>query len=170
MWYILSRHTLIVCFRFFDDIEVSWWKIFKFLWGVRSIRSSHSEVFLGKGVLKICCKFTGERPCRSAISIKLQICSPANLLHIFRTPFSKNTSGRLLLEYARRKLNCIIIYSSKPKAFIESFSETGFNSYIMLNFYISVVLGKKVLTVAGYVTQVVNKIAMILTLMKYCEE
>ena len=170
MWYILSRHTLIVCFRFFDDIEVSWWKIFKFLWGVRSIRSSHSEVFLGKGVVKICCKFTGERPCRSAISIKLQICSPANLLHIFRTPFSKNTSGRLLLEYARRKLNCIIIYSSKPKAFIESFSESGFNSYIMLNFYISVVLGKKVLTVAGYVTQVVNKIVMILTLMKYCEE
>ena len=170
MWYILSRHTLIVCFRFFDDIEVSWWKIFKFLWGVRSIRSSHSEVFLGKGVLKICCKFTGERPCRSAISIKLQICSPANLLHIFRTPFSKNTSGRLLLEYARRKLNCIIIYSSKPKAFIESFSESGFNSYIMLNFYISVVLGKKVLTVADYVTQVVNKIVMILTLMKYCEE
>ena len=170
MWYILSRHTLIVCFRFFDDIEVSWWKIFKFLWGVRSIRSSHSEVFLGKGVLKICCKFTGERPCRSAISIKLQICSPANLLHIFRTPFCKNTSGRLLLEYARRKLNCIIIYSSKPKAFIESFSESGFNSYIMLNFYISVVLGKKVLTVAGCVTQVVNKIVMILTLMKYCEE
>ena len=35
-------------------------------------RSSHPEVFLGKGVLKICSKFTGERPCRSAISIKLQ--------------------------------------------------------------------------------------------------
>ena len=26
-------------------------------------------MFLGKGVLKICRKFTGERPCRSAISI-----------------------------------------------------------------------------------------------------
>ena len=35
-------------------------------------RSSHSEMFLGKGVLKICSKFTGEHPCRSAISIKLQ--------------------------------------------------------------------------------------------------
>ena len=34
-------------------------------------RSSPSEVLLGKGVLKICIKFTGERPCRSAISIKL---------------------------------------------------------------------------------------------------
>ena len=26
-------------------------------------RSSPSEVFLGKGVLKICSKFTGEHPC-----------------------------------------------------------------------------------------------------------
>ena len=69
-------------------------------------RSSPPEVFLGKGVLKICSKFTGEHPCRSAISIKLQSnfleialqqgCSPVNLLHIFRTPFPKNTSGRLL--------------------------------------------------------------------------
>ena len=28
-------------------------------------------VFLGKGVLKICSKFTGEHPCKSVISIKL---------------------------------------------------------------------------------------------------
>ena len=34
--------------------------------------SSHPDVFLGKGVLKICSKFTDEYPCRSAISIKLQ--------------------------------------------------------------------------------------------------
>ena len=26
-------------------------------------KSSHPEVFLGKGVLKICSKFTGEHPC-----------------------------------------------------------------------------------------------------------
>ena len=50
--------------------------------------SSHSLVFLRKAVLKICSKFTGEHPCQSAISIKL---------HIFRTPFLKNSSGRLLL-------------------------------------------------------------------------
>ena len=72
-------------------------------------KSSHPVVFLGKGVLKICGKFTGEHPCRSAISIKLQSnfieitlrhgCSPVNLLHIFRTPFSKNTFGRLLLIF-----------------------------------------------------------------------
>ena len=34
-------------------------------------RSSPSEVFLGKGVLKMCSKFTGEQPCWSAISKKL---------------------------------------------------------------------------------------------------
>ena len=73
----------------------------------RNYRSSHPEVFLGKGVLEICSKFTGEHPYRSVISVKLQRnfievtlrhrCSPVNLLHIFRTPFFKNTSGWLLL-------------------------------------------------------------------------
>ena len=58
-----------------------------------SFRSSHSEMFIGKGVLKICSKFTAEHPCRSAISITLQSnfieitlrhgCSPVNLLHVF---------------------------------------------------------------------------------------
>ena len=37
-----------------------------------AIRSSPSEVFLGKDVLKIYSKFTGEYPCRSVISIKLK--------------------------------------------------------------------------------------------------
>ena len=74
---------------------------------LRYVRSTRPEVFLGKGVLKICSKFTGEHPCRSAISTKflcnfIEItlrhgCSPVNLLHIFRTTFLKNTSGRLLL-------------------------------------------------------------------------
>ena len=71
-------------------------------------RSSHPKVFLRKGVLKICRNFTGEHPCRSAISIKLQSnfieiillhgCFPVYLLHIFRTPFTKNTFGWLLLD------------------------------------------------------------------------
>ena len=71
-------------------------------------RSSHPEVFLRKGVLKICSKFTGENPGRSVISLKLlcnfieialrHACSSVNLLHIFRTPFPKNTPGRLLLS------------------------------------------------------------------------
>ena len=37
---------------------------------IGTFRSSPSEVFLEKGVLKICGKFTGEHTCRSAISIK----------------------------------------------------------------------------------------------------
>ena len=70
--------------------------------------SSYPEVFLRKGVLKICCKFTGEHPCHSAISKNLLCnvieialrhrCSPVNLPHIFRTPFPWNTLGWLLLK------------------------------------------------------------------------
>ena len=62
-------------------------------------RDSPPEMFLGKGVLKICSKFTGEHPCQSVISIKL--CSrgsTVNLLHIFRTSFYKNTYRGLLLK------------------------------------------------------------------------
>ena len=90
----------------------------KLPWWLCSYRSSPSELFLGKGVLKICSKFTGEHPCRSAISIKLQRCSPVNLLHIFRTPFPKNTYGWLLLE---EFLYLITLYKQKfliqPKIF-----------------------------------------------------
>ena len=46
-------------------------------------------MFLGKGILKICSKFTGEHPCRSAISVKF-------------TPFLKNTFGWLLLCFQNR--------------------------------------------------------------------
>ena len=71
-------------------------------------RISRPEVFPQLRVLKICSKFTGEHPCRRAISVKLQSnfieiallhgCSPVNLLHIFRTPCPRNTSGWLLLN------------------------------------------------------------------------
>ena len=72
------------------------------IWSVNRIqRSSHPEVLVGKSVLKMCSKFTGEHSCRSVIPINLQGnfieitlwhgCCPANLLHIFRTPFLKNT-------------------------------------------------------------------------------
>ena len=87
---------------------------------LQATRSSHSEVSLRKGILKIYSKYTGEHPCRSVISIKLLVtllkshfdmvasnfieialrhgCSPVNLLHIFRTPFLRNTSELLLLK------------------------------------------------------------------------
>ena len=67
-------------------------------------------MFLGKSVLKICRKFIGERPCRGTISIKLLYdfidfeiglrhgCSPVNMLHILRTSFPRDTSGRPLLK------------------------------------------------------------------------
>ena len=65
-------------------------------------------MFLKKGVLKICSRFTEEHPCRSGISIQLQSnfikialwhgCSLVNLLHIFRTSSPRNASGWLLLN------------------------------------------------------------------------
>ena len=88
-------------------------------------RSTHPEVFVGKGVLIIYSKFTGEHPCRSAISIKLQSnfiklalrhgCSPVNLLHIFRTPFSQNTIGRLLLIESVLLYFVVIEYFNRGK-------------------------------------------------------
>ena len=72
------------------------------------VGSTPRQVFLGKGVLKICSKFTEEYPCRSVISIMLQSnfieitllhrCSPVHLMHIFRTTFPRKTPGWLLLQ------------------------------------------------------------------------
>ena len=69
----------------------------------QTCRSSRPQVFLRKGVLEICSKFTGEHPCRSVISIKLlynfteitirHACSPVNVLHIIRTPFTKSSAA-----------------------------------------------------------------------------
>ena len=91
---IQKQLTLSMC----DYISVLVISIFL---GVKMIRSSRPKLFLKKDVLKISSKFTGEHPCQSAILIKLQSnliettlrhgCSPVNLLHIFRTPFPKNT-------------------------------------------------------------------------------
>ena len=74
-------------------------------------------MFLGKSFLKIGRTFTGEHPCRSAISIKLlsnfieitlrHSCAPVNLQHIFRTTFYKNTYGALLLKYLTGKIKNI---------------------------------------------------------------
>ena len=82
-------------------------------WKPNEFGSSLPEVLLGKGVLKICKKFTGEYPCRSVILIKLLCnftkmtlrhgCSFVNLLHIFRAPFPKNNSGGLLLRISENR-------------------------------------------------------------------
>ena len=74
-----------------------------------SIRGSHPEMFLRKGVLKIYSRFTGEYLYRKMISIKLLCnfiettlrhgCSTVNLLYVFRKAFRKNTSRQLLLAH-----------------------------------------------------------------------
>ena len=80
-------------------------------------------MFLAKGALKICSKFTGEHPCQSVILIKFQRSfieitrrhgrSPVNLLHIFRTPFYKKISEGLLLtrvSFYKKMLSNILNY------------------------------------------------------------
>ena len=88
-------------------------------------------MFSAKGVLKIWKKLTGEHPCRSAILIKLQAnfikitlrrgFFPANLLHIFRILFLKNTLGGLLLnQYCFILcLENIIHYPPYPKRHVQ---------------------------------------------------
>ena len=70
--------------------------------------SRSPEVFLAKGILKICSKFTGAHPCRRAISIKLQNkiikialghgCSTVNLLHISRNAI--NSKKKVIVKDA----------------------------------------------------------------------
>ena len=101
-------------------------------------RSSQPEVFLGKDVLKTCCKFTGEHSCPSVVSIKLLCnfieitfrygCSPVNLLHIFRTPFPKNIYGQLRLLFLSLNfgsLESVTSYSSDKIDARSSSDRTG---------------------------------------------
>ena len=83
-------------------------------------RSSRPEVFIRKGVLKLCRKFTGEHPYQSVISIQLLYnfieialrhrCSPVNLLHNFRTPCPKNSSWWVLLHWIFPEQQFLIRY------------------------------------------------------------
>ena len=98
LWYAFDLSEIPKKVRPFINFIVT--EILKIL-KIKICRSSHPEVFLEKGVLEICSKFTWEHPCQSVISIKLQLyCSfieialwygwsPVNLLHIFRTPFPR---------------------------------------------------------------------------------
>ena len=71
--------------------------------------SNPPEVFLGKGVLKLCSKFTGDHLCWSMISIKFLGTSvwvfPDNWQHIFRSPLYKSTYGELLLWFLETTWN-----------------------------------------------------------------
>ena len=60
-----------------------------------------------QGVLKICSKLLF-----NFIEITIwHWCSPVNLLHIFRIPFTKNTSGWLLLEIIKNDVKSYMDYS-----------------------------------------------------------
>ena len=109
LWWTLfckNSKQLKTVYKFYIHFILDVWQRLKYS-STCFYRSSRPEVFLGKGVVKICSKFTGEDPRRTGISINLQSrfieialhhgCSPVNLLYIFRTPFPKNTSGWPLL-------------------------------------------------------------------------
>ena len=89
------------------------------------------EVFLGKGGLEICSKYSGEYPCRSMISIKLLCsfieiarrhgCSSVNLLHIFRTTFYKNSFEGLLLDNLfSRVLPWNLVWQKEQRNYLEN--------------------------------------------------
>ena len=85
MVFSFSKTTLCIIASLLTFITFAWF------------RSSNTEVFLGKDVLRICSKFTGEHQLQSVISIKLQSnfikitlrhgCSPVNLLCILEYLF-----------------------------------------------------------------------------------
>ena len=118
-------------------------------YNVSILRSSHPELFLFKGILKICCKFTGEHPCRSLILIKLLCnfieitlrhgCSPVKLLLIFWTAFLKKISEWLLPNTPI--LEIIILKTKRRSTFLkERQSRTNLpfslwlTSYVLLDF------------------------------------
>ena len=77
-------------------------------------RSSHRRCSVRKSVLRNFAKFTGKRLCqsllfnkvtglRAATLLKKRLwhrCFPVNIAKSLRTPFSQNTSGRLLLLFS----------------------------------------------------------------------
>ena len=70
-------------------------------------------MFLVKGVLKICSKFTGVLPC-NFIEIKLRHrYSLVNLLHFFGTLFTKNTSGSPQVIDLNQSTWKLVIHSNK---------------------------------------------------------
>ena len=82
-----------------------------------TLRSSHSEVFLEKGVLKKCSKCTWEHPCRGGISIKLQ----SN----FSTSFQQKTGEWLFLDVGDSEVGVL-----SPYVFLTLGGVLGMCSYI----------------------------------------
>ena len=95
-------------------------------------RSSHPEVFLGKAVLQS--NFIEIALLQSNfIEIALLYgCSPVNLLHIFRTPFPKNTSERVLLHFVFH----ISISPERPHITLDKTQINRYNYQELLNILI----------------------------------
>ena len=72
-------------------------------------RSSRPEVFLGKGILKTCSKFTGEHPCWSVTSIKLQHFWNHTSTWVFSSKFSAYFFYQIFL---RTSLDSCFCYSN----------------------------------------------------------
>ena len=114
---------------------------------LRIFRDSLPELFLRKGVLKLCCKFTGEHPCDfpSHPVWFQESCkaAPAKQLYwnftsawvfsckfaaYFRIPFIKNTSGQLFLN-----IECsTLVLISKNNCFIPNYKYRKLNLLLII--------------------------------------
>ena len=79
---------------------------------VSEFRSSPSEVFLGKGVLKICSKFTGEHPRRN--SNYLQIFTLENRSLIGKKVY-RSKNNNMEEEEFEMIMYCFLFLRRKPK-------------------------------------------------------
>ena len=89
--YYMDERDLRHCCGIFSEkviLKITWLQLFG---------SSRLKMFLRKGVLKICSKFTGKHPCQSVIAIKLLWVFSCKFSACFISLFSKNTFGWLLL-------------------------------------------------------------------------
>ena len=80
------------------------------LWKIKIYQQQPQKVFFKKGVLRNFAKLTGKRLCQSLFFDKVvgpatllkkrlwQRCFPVIFAKFLKTPFSQNTSGRLLLD------------------------------------------------------------------------
>ena len=106
-------------------------------------RKQLTEVLYKETALKNFLIFTGTDFCWSLFEITLRYgCSPVYLLHIFRTPFLKNISGRLLLDLLLGSYHWLhfryllhVSFVSSEKTWVFPFND----SYILIKSSISVV-------------------------------
>ena len=90
----------------------------------KKIRSSHWRCSVRKGVLRNFVQFTGKHlfqslifdkvaRMRPATLLKMRLwhrCFPVNFTKFLRAPFLQNTSGRLLLKTARKKVKIVALF------------------------------------------------------------